>query len=448
MTTTNKIGFALLSFLLATAACGVDSADDDDAWDDSQEVGDGKADGDTAAVVPPRPAVRYPTDRTFSPITPGVKENLERIALHGDDLQDDVFAKVGDSITVAPQFLNCFAGSNVDLAEHAGLSDTLEHFRAGSAAGGSPWRRASLAAKGGMQAPWALSGTPTHLASEIETIKPRYAIIMYGTNDAASHTIARFGPALLTIVDRLIKRGVVPILSTIPPNRKSSAVNADVPFFNAVIRGVAQGRQVPLMDFWKELQPLTKNGLSPDGVHPNMFSGGGCKLTADGLKYGYNVRNLLSLESLDRARSAVEGEEAPDADVGPAVTGAGTAAAPFVVDAFPFSDLRSTGDATSRAIDAYPGCNATQNESGPENVYRIDLAAPATLRAAVFDRGEVDVDLHLLSGSLDGGRCVARGDGSLRVSLSAGTHYLVVDSFVDAGGRAHSGEYLLVVTKE
>ena len=74
-------------------------------------------------------------------------------------------------------------------------------------------------------------------------------------------------------------------------------------------------------------------------------------------------------------------------------------------------------------------------QAGGEVVYRIDLAAPATLDAFVVDRGNVDVDVHILQGS----DCVASGDQQVSANV-AGAVYVVVDS-ADA---ATAGEFLLV----
>ena len=48
------------------------------------------------------------------------------------------------------------------------------------------------------------------------------------------------------------------------------------------------------------------------------------------------------------------------------MTGTGAADDPFVVDQLPFVHAADTSVAGERAIDTYPGCQAGQNESGPE----------------------------------------------------------------------------------
>ena len=77
--------------------------------------------------------------------------------------------------------------------------------------------------------------------------------------------------------------------------------------FNAVIKGVASARHLPLMDFYLATINLPHNGISDDDVHPNVEMGadGGsmsCDFTPPGLQFGYNNRNLLTLQVFDRFR--------------------------------------------------------------------------------------------------------------------------------------------------
>ena len=69
------------------------------------------------------------------------------------------------------------------------------------------------------------------------------------------------------------------------------------------VRAIAQGRGVPLVDLHHALTPLPNRGISQDGIHPSVAPSGACRLTSTGLQYGYNVRNLLTLDTgfpLDR----------------------------------------------------------------------------------------------------------------------------------------------------
>jgi hypothetical protein len=265
---------------------------------------------------------------------------------------------------------------------------------------------------------------------------------MFGTNDVGAGDPFGYSDSMMTLVDRLLARGVVPILSSIPPRDDMPAVDALVPLYNLIVRGIAQGRQVPFVDYHRELAGLPMHGLGSDGVHPNQAPAGACALDEAGLEFGYNVRNLLGLEALDRARGALAGEAA-DASA-PVMAGSGTARDPFVIPSLPFTDLRNTMDSSSRDFSEYPGCMAMQNEAGPEYVYRFTLSAPASVHLYVFDRGMVDVDLHLLNDP-DPSSCIARGHLEIEQMLDAGEYYVILDSFV-MGSTELAGEYLLVIT--
>ncbi len=445
-----------LVLLAACSEAGVDPTEPDarpqadaQTFVDARSQPDARPPVDAAPPDAADPPPRYPADRTLSPITPSVARNLEAIVLRGDTLKDDVFAKVGDSITVATQFLHCFGTASVDLGGRAELQDTLEHFKMGMAGATTPYQRVSKAATVGWSADAVIAGeSPVALDREIMDLAPRYAVVMFGSNDAAARSLFNFGPTLIDIVDRLAAQGVVPLMSTVPPNTQNADVGARIPRFNAVIRAIAQARQLPLMDYGREMALLPMSGLGGDGLHPNAFSGGACQLTAEGLQFGYNLRNLLVLQTLDRARGAVEGDAPPDPPAAlPAVRGDGTYAVPFEINSFPWSDLRDSSLSTTDVLDRYPGCNAMQNESGPEVVYRLVLTGPTRVRAMVLDAADVDMDLHLLSGTT-GESCVSRHDQEIVATLAAGTHYFVLDTFVPVSGQDRSGEYLFVVIEE
>ena len=65
-----------------------------------------------------------------------------------------------------------------------------------------------------------------------------------------------------------------------------------------------------------------------------------------------------------------------------------------------FTDSRDTSEIETREIDEYPPSNA--NESGPEVVYwfKIDEEARITVDLIAPEPDGVDIDLHLLDGSL------------------------------------------------
>jgi len=426
-----------------------DATDPIDAIDpiDATDVIDSTDTSATDAGPALHPA-RYPPDRVHSPITPSLVARLQAIAAVDPALRDDVFMKVGASTTVSASFFKCFSTANVDLGAHTHLASTLDFFKGGDAAGTDPFARSSLAAKSGVSARWALDGDPPPLEAEYLALSPRYALVHYGTNDmglGATYEAALFPfvDNLWTLVDDLLAWGVVPTLATILHRLDSPSADRWVTTYNGVIAALAQGRQVPLVDLYLAYEPLPNHGLGGDGLHSSLAPEGACRLTTSGLQYGYNMRNLQMLTLLSRLEAAVLDGEPLDPP-GPRLPGLGTVDDPLVIDALPFHDLASTTAAPSQELDRYTGCNAPQDESGPEVVYRLTIQTRTRLRATVHDRGTTDIDLHLLDETASEAGCLARHHQIIEATLEPGTYHLVLDTFV-SGGAARSGEYLLSI---
>lgn len=462
---------ASLAAVLTLAACGAESDPGDvDAHVEvpvgdggaAEDAGEGPSDagatdaGDEDGGPGPSDAggtepgvLIYPFDRTHSPLTEDVAAHLRTIAALKPSRAGDVFSRVGDSNTVNFNHLTCFAGSQVDLGFRTSLDGALAHFRGGSVDGGSPFSRTSLAATVGWSASSALAGSPSPLQQEIDAANPRYASVMFGTNDVGFADPYGYGQNLFTLVDTLSLQGVVPVLSSVPPRDDNATANAWVQRYNLVARGVAQARRVPFVDLHRELLAMPAHGLGGDGVHLNVYTPSGargCVLTSSGLAYGHNRRNLLTLEALARAWNAVEGRPAPE-PTSPRRPGTGVAGDAIVIDRLPFVDARDTRVDGAARINAYPGCSSAANEGGREVLYRFEVTQPTTVRAFVVAVGGADIDLHLLSSPDSGQACLARHDKVLVKALAPGRYWLALDTFV-ASGVAQAGEYVLVVMAE
>ncbi len=406
---------------------------------------------DTDTDTWPEGPALYPADRALSPVTPYVADNLRSIAAQ-TPMAENVFAKLGASSTVSAHFMRCFDGDDIDFDGHderAQLWETIDFFASEVLDGGATsFGRDTLAAEVGWPAFKVLQGDPSPLQQELDAISPRYAIVHYGTNDIGWQNLHGFGDDMLTIVDTLVDQGVIPLLTTILARGDNPEADAVVPRYNAVIRAVAQARQIPLIDLYHETAGLPGQGLADDGLHPSVYAPEGvpksCVFTEDGLTAGHSIRNLITLQSLERMRQVVALEvDALDATA-PGLAGEGSAADPFVIEDLPFSDLRDTASEGFSELDQYTGCGAEQDESGREFLYRVELSAPATLWAAVFDRGGVDIDVHLLDESASEAGCLARDDLEIEAALDPGVYYIALDTFVSGGG-ANSGEYFVVV---
>ena len=397
---------------------------------------------------------RYPAGQIHSPINGALVERWAAIASAAPDAAEDVFMKVGASTTVSSNFMKCFAGSHVDadLLSPAGQAARAS-FLTGDAGGQDPFSRSTLAAKSGMSAVWATAGSPSPIAMELAAGAARFAVVAYGANDmqlgiSYESAIHGFADHLLQLVDELLAAGVVPVLATVTPRLDAAYAYRWVPTYNAVIRGVAQGRGIPLLDMHHIASALPGYGLSGDGLHMNVHTEGGasraCRFGEEALEHGYNSRNLATMEALARVHSVmIAGASAPD-PAAPGLSGDGTVESPVIVAELPFVDIRNTAEAPSAELDVYEGCDSLADESGPEVLYRLDLTEPTRLRMMVFDQGAVDVDLHLLDETASEAGCVARDHNLLQLTLPAGTWHIAADSYV-SGGVVKAGEFVLVI---
>ncbi|MBO4351722.1 MAG: hypothetical protein J6A01_12385 [Proteobacteria bacterium] len=102
---------------------------------------------------------------------------------------------------------------------------------------------------------------------------------------------------------------------------------------------------------------------------------------------------------------------------------------------------------SQNVISKYPKCHdvgstETQDESGPEDYYMVNLTEPGTLIVNVVpDKKSTDVDVHLL-GQLNADNCVARGNTSTGAHFDAGVRYISIDTF---GGSGNAGSYKMRV---
>ncbi len=390
-----------------TTDSGDDTSDDssDDMTDDSSD--DASDDGG-----PPLGTIIYPEGEPHSPLPLALVAHLQQIA--GADVTP-LFAKVGDSITASPSFFFCFDGAP-DLGAYGGLAATLARYRDARipSTATSPFGRTSVAAVGGTTAADVIAGSPSPLDRELEATTARIALVMFGTNEI--RTGGAYAPALAslwTVVDTLIARGVIPVLSTIPPLNDYPEADARIPTFNRLVRAIAQGRGIPLVDFHAQLLALPARGLSADDLHPSVSPDGACALTAAGLQYGYNVRNLLELEALSRVDAAVAGTaSSPSASFMP---GTGTSTDPFHAP-LPLSALGTT-----------TGGDDSPCGTGHARVYELTVPT-ATLDAIVIGRAPASV--HILDAS---------GCHASPFAVTAGTVRVVVTSSTD-------GEFLLAVS--
>lgn len=244
-------------------------------------------------------------------IDPRVVEHLRRLAAEHPNLRDDVFMKVGDSATASRVFMHCFAHDDrLVLDGREDLRPTIEAVRAARVPGGTSFDRQSQAAAVGWRVTQLLRGTPSPVVSEMRELSPRFAVVLIGGNEASLRRVPRYERQMDELVGRILARGVMPILTTIPPRNDDPEEDEEVLAFNAVLHALADRRALPLVDLHAVMLTLPGRGLASDGIHPNApvrdGRAHGCDFGPEGRQYGMNQRNLRTLEMIAALRAALD----------------------------------------------------------------------------------------------------------------------------------------------
>jgi hypothetical protein len=251
--------------------------------------------------VPSSPT-NEPASSSRLQLSEDVAQNVREIFARGQVFgnQPNVFAKVGDSITVSRHFLYAFGLGSYNLGEYNDLQAVVDFYSYAMARDNNSFANSSLAAGEGWAA-WGVldssmaadsCGGYNPLECEYRNLRPSVALIMYGTNDVGYRSESDYYQDLSEIVRITMDRGIVPVLSTIP-NRPDDATE----------------NLLPVMDFYGATINLPNYGLTFDNVHPSAPSyeqGGAAAFLPANLEYGYTQRNLLALEALQAIMFALD----------------------------------------------------------------------------------------------------------------------------------------------
>ncbi|MCB9607297.1 MAG: SGNH/GDSL hydrolase family protein [Polyangiaceae bacterium] len=332
------------------------------------------------------------------------------------DLHANRFIKVGDSVTASGDTLYCVprkASLRSLEAQQPKLFAVAEYFGATQKYGGS-FGHESQAAVVGWSAWNAIDGVKNHLWREQTSMSAQIALVQFGTNDIEIGALHHYADKLFDLVEQLERAGTLPVLYTIMRRADRAKAGREVPRYNAVIRGVATALQVPLVDYHAALEPLPKHGLSGDGIHPSTYQGPAgrdpCDFSEQGLKFGYNVRNWLSLQVLERLRRVQLGKYR--ADQVAAWSGDGSGKAPWVAPGLPLVDFQP--------LQAELAPSACDDESTKGVSYRVKIERAGRYRLLGFDRGlESDVEIY---DEAQPDACVGRDARKLVVDLKPGSY--------------------------
>ncbi len=415
-------------------------------------------------------------------LSDAVASHVIEIHARDPERRDDAFSKMGGSTVASKAFLYCLATPYVDFGEHTHLAETVHYFHTGRR---SSFNRKSEAAGVSWNLRYVLGGRPANFRKELGATQARWALILFGGNDAQNENERIYFKRLVYLVEELGKMGVVPILGSALP-RRNAYKNRWIHRFNLITEAVAEHWALPYIDYHAALTALPRKGLARDGVHPNVLPPGGykkaCQLTERGLRYGNNVRNLLTLQTLDALRRVIPApapapapEPEPGLDPGPGPgLGPGLDPAPIPTpapvsepepepepesdpepepapepvpdpdpDPFPMSVLV---DKPTLAPAASLPKNCGQPKPG-SRVYRtrLTLDARTRLRASALDLDGYKPRVLLVRVDETGERCVRRRMQTLELDVRPGMWDLIVEVSKRA---AEEGRMLILVARD
>ncbi len=255
------------------------------------------------------------------PIVPTITSNVS--AIYAEALRRGnnprVFSKIGDCITATPNFLESFYRKDYALDRYVSLQKVIDYFSRvparGNAAEFDSFGNPGLAAISGFNAAGVLDpiwsdpkwckADESPLSCEYRVSKPAFALIMFGTNDLKSIKPDEYDFYLRRVIVQTVNSGVVPILSTFPtqPGLTEKSV-----LYNQITAGIAVDYDLPLINLWLALEPLPNKGIDPENpTHMTKpQSGQSASLAEADLQFGYNVRNLVTLQTLEAILKVVD----------------------------------------------------------------------------------------------------------------------------------------------
>ncbi len=271
----------------------------------------------TVTVSSPTPSfdlMAYPVVPQISDSMAVFLSQLYGSAVSNFGTQAGVFAKVGDDAMDSPNFMAPFAVSGYDLGGFGDLQATIDFYAAtavrpaldpainsfnvDSVAASDGWGIDDLSGPAPGGAPCDAVGGGTRLSCEYQIARPSIALISFSAVNVTYLPAEQFRSELQTLVfDSMSSYGVIPVLATIPAGNGYST--EQLTEYNRAIVEVASESNVPLWNLWRAMQ---ERGIGdPFSVAPQ----GAGNLTDAALSYGYNMRNLTALQTLQAVRQAV-----------------------------------------------------------------------------------------------------------------------------------------------
>ncbi|HET9888444.1 MAG TPA: SGNH/GDSL hydrolase family protein, partial [bacterium] len=230
----------------------------------------------------------------LGPIDAGMKAFLQEVAADGvaSGRIEGRMGQIGDSITESSAHFRNAILNNITSNQTGHNYDSIRSWIAYS--GDQPADANSFYRDHGKGIPYAnksgwkissavAAGHPQVAVETGDGVTPgefAWAILMFGTNDIdpANWDVASWKEEYCAFVQDFIDLGVIPVLSTLPPEQ-AHAGDGRVQIANDAILDLAGEMNVPWIDYYGlilHFQPVNWHGtlISADGTHPSADSGG------------------------------------------------------------------------------------------------------------------------------------------------------------------------------
>ena len=260
------------------------------------------------------------------PVLPELTETAEKVYDQGVEAGNNpqIFAKVGDCMTATTEYFFGPYGVEADaydLGEYEELQQVIDHFNIPARSEGfeeNSFGNPGLATASGFNSAsvldslWAdpnwCEANESPLLCDYRLSNPVYSLIMFGTNDVMVFEADFFDFYMRQIVVETLNRNIVPVLYTIPSRPEFPEKTY---LFNQVIVGIAQDYDLPLVNLWLAIQELPNEGVDElEPIHLSIPEDGDTGIfDEEHLTYGYTMRNLVSLQTLDILSSGLEDME-------------------------------------------------------------------------------------------------------------------------------------------
>lgn len=257
------------------------------------------------------------------PILPELTDHAKVIYEAGLEMENNphVFSKVGDCMTATYEyFLGPFGDDTYNLGDdYSELEGVISYFDEPARSEGfeqNSFNNPGLATASGfntasvLDSLWAdpnwCEANESPLGCEYRLSQPIFSMIMFGTNDVMFFEADAFDFYMRQIILETIHNGTVPILYTIPTRPEFPEKTYQ---FNQVIIKLAEDYDLPLVNLWAAIQDLPFEGVDQlEPIHLSIPEDDRAGDFTTNLEYGYTVRNLITLQTLDILLAGLEVE--------------------------------------------------------------------------------------------------------------------------------------------